>query len=346
MTRSNPEPITTPGAPGQHEVYGTPSWNGQRADVRGVVEIDMHAALCEPDVQATLVAIKNGGHLFYERAMHDVYGLPGRGKTMLAYYAVVDVIKNGGAALLVNFEVRPRDIADRLRSLGLSEAVILDRDRFDPVTLSGTFDEETEDDLRARCACRCPTLVVIDSTSALFFRHGIGDADTTAAGALYLRLKESFTPTSALVCIDHSTWDQERSRQGARGSSGKLQVLDVSYHVTRVESFSRDREGWSKVTVVKDNLGWSTTGETIAEMHVHVPLQIELLSGGATPGPIDAGLMVRVRRLFDDHDTLSSTEVRKLVQVGKTKSDGVLARLEADGIIERPSVRQPWKLIP
>lgn len=189
----------------------------------------------------------DGEAAFYRGKLNAVFGESESAKTWLALIALVQVIRDGGRALMIDFEDSGQSIRSRLRTLGLTEA---EEPRFLYLNPSTAPTEEQKDSM----AEVLPTvdIALIDATSEALAAYGLSSNSDVDVAKFYAELPKWISRQGpAVVLIDHVPKSAD-NRSGQTGSQHKRAGVDgCSLYVERVVPFAKGL-GRSRVWVNKD----------------------------------------------------------------------------------------------
>lgn len=205
--------------------------------------------------------------LFYRGRINSVHGASGDGKSWAALLGVVERVRLGERAMVIDWEDSPDGIAGRLLALGMEPAGLAGIDYRNPAT--GIGSDWARSALRAAESLE-PTIVVLDSVGEAMAASGVdGNSDAEVAGWMSLVKQIARWPSRpAVVLIDHVPKDPENRSAGAIGSQRKLAAITgAAYRSQQVQSFSQSKAGKLKLTVEKDRLGNRPKGSVAAMLH-------------------------------------------------------------------------------
>lgn len=306
--------------------------------IQGVEVRDLRRAADDPPLKPSMLPVADDQSLLYGKGTHDVHGVGGAaGKTWLLYFAIAQELSLGRNAMLVDFESSDQLMIERFRLLGVDDEVLFDPFRFVCYTLTRPFDDVAEYGLKLHLDQLQPTLAGVDSLAALLGAYGADENLTADARAYYEALLRVFDPT-CLVVLDHVGWDPVRRAQGARGSSSKRDVVDVSLNLANKVPFSRSHEGYSNVVVRKDRNGWLPLDRVVGEMHVLLdPFRIEMRPPShraESTVAVNAGLEDAVLEHIEQHGPVSGRQVTTALHKRSTDVQAAVRALKEQGLIE------------
>jgi hypothetical protein len=186
--------------------------------------------------------------ILYEGMIHAWHGEPGAGKTLLALWAALEVMKCGRAVLYLDEEGSARTVAERVEGMGA-----------DPHTLDELFhyyqspgvtlSEESVSSMLLTAREVRPALVVFDSWVDFLALNGLNENDSVDVTRWVLSVAYPLRELgAAILLLDHV--NKDGSGKGGRGSSAKLAKLDAGYKLMKNEDY--DRQGMGKVTLIRD----------------------------------------------------------------------------------------------
>lgn len=193
-------------------------------------------------------------HLVYPGKRHVFSGVPESAKTLAAYCILIQVVRHGGTAILIDFEMGGNDARQRLRELGATAAEIDQIYYLEP-------DEPTTRQRIQLLIELNPQLVVIDAAAGVYTLEGLDDnkrLDVEKVSALYVR--EFWRNEIATILIDHVVKDGEHRGRYAIGSERKLGGVDVHLGFETVKAISRGTTGHYKIITHKDRGGYHKRG--------------------------------------------------------------------------------------
>lgn len=201
-----------------------------------------------------------------------VHGQRGSAKTPLCYLAVVEQVKAGHAAVVVDYEMGRSGARSLLNDLGLSDDEIASGVYFaeSPGAMTPVKRRRLADELER--LGRRVTVVVIDSlTEAMAVVPGrLSDNDAQDVMAWFNSLPKWAAREfdAAVLVIDHSNLsDSERPS----GSHKKREVPQAHVWVQAKTPFSRAHEdGYSNLSVQKDRSGDRVLGEVFARIRTRM----------------------------------------------------------------------------
>lgn len=204
----------------------------------------------QPPPEPTL----GGLGLVYPGKRHVFSGPPESVKTVAAYIVALCVVRAGGTALVIDFEMGAHDAKRRFVELGASEEELEAVLYLEPDTKATSADIESLVGLE-------PDLVVIDAAVGAFVLQGLDDnqrKDVEEWAQLWI---EPFRRAEiATITVDHVTKNSEVRGAYAIGSERKLGGADVHLGFTTVRAISRGDHGLYRVVTHKDRPGFHKRG--------------------------------------------------------------------------------------
>ena len=195
------------------------------------------------------------GDFLYEGGLHSIAGAPDCGKTTLALFWALSLVRQGRNVLFLDEEGGQEIVAEKLVALGASHS---DLDSLLYIPFPGrSWSESDIASLLDLAEEVTPALLLVDSSAAFMARAGL---DETRASDVTRFWAQVLTPVArqvgaAVLVIDHDTKSTEQSRY-ARGSGAKLCAIDVQVKVTLEKPFTREQDGDLRVIVTKDRRGY------------------------------------------------------------------------------------------
>ena len=267
----------------------------------------------------TLCPRSDGQALLYAGKCHAFNGESESGKTWAALIACVQVIRDGGHVLYLDFEDTADTVVTRLLALGARPAQVLELFHYaqphEPIFTKGMRFTPANADLGLVLDAYDVALAVIDGVTEAMTLHGLdllGNADyATFHGALPRRLAAA---GAAVVQIDHVTKDRENRGRWAIGAQHKLAAMDGAVFSFQVaQPFGLGRHGIAKMSIEKDRPGalrQHAVGKRIADLHLDSDADTHALAWSIerpdTPEGDDGTMrptvvMERVSRLLEEN---------------------------------------------
>jgi AAA domain len=195
------------------------------------------------------------GDLLYAGGIHVISGEPDSGKTTLALWQMLGLLRTGRTVLMLDEEGGAEMTAEKLIALGATERDVA-RLHYVPFP-ARTWTADDVAGLAYTAVAVRPDLVLVDSAAAFLARAGL---DENAAADVTRFWQHVLVPLArehgaAVLIIDHDAKNTAGSRF-SRGSGAKLAASDVMVKVELVKPFSRAENGVLRLAVTKDRRGW------------------------------------------------------------------------------------------
>ena len=189
--------------------------------------------------------------VLYEGLLHSVAGAPGTGKTLLALYLAIQVMRHDGRVLYLDAENGPRLIAERLEHLG-AEADILD-ERFHYYPADLTLDDDNLSRLAVTVAEARPVLAIFDSFADFIAAAGLEENSNTDCTYWVSKVVQPLKKAGiAVLILDHIP----KGAKGPRGAGAKVAKVDVQWNLETTLGFDRERTGELTLSNSKDRECW------------------------------------------------------------------------------------------
>lgn len=205
----------------------------------------------EPD----LLALGNGGHLFYSGEFNLIHGDPESGKTWLCLAAVASALAAGDKAAIIDLDHNgARSILSRLQQLGAEDHALADKNRF------RLAEPDTSCELKqvvANLLTFSPAVVTIDSLGEVLplFGANSNSADdfTTVHASVITPLAKAGV---AVLVVDHLPKNADSRQFGPTGTNAKSRAVGgVSIRVTATRPFTPGVGGEAMLELFKDRHG-------------------------------------------------------------------------------------------
>lgn len=213
----------------------------------------------------TVLAVRGLLPLFYRARVNQIFGESGGGKTWIGLAAVVEVVRAGGKAAIIDYEDRPEGITARLVALGLTVEECARIRYYGPLTgiLTGIGRLEAE--------LADVDLIVVDSTGEAMAAGGVkaNDDDDVARWVRLAKRLALLPSVPAVLLLDHIPKDKDAPSLYAIGSQRKrAAVTGAAYRVDTLREPAKGKRGALKLVVAKDRLGNRAKGDTAAIVDV------------------------------------------------------------------------------
>ncbi|MCL4291382.1 MAG: AAA family ATPase [Thermoleophilia bacterium] len=199
-----------------------------------------------PQTRPTL----GGIGLAYPGKRHAFTGPQESAKTLAAYAAVLGVIHEGGAAVLIDLEMGEYDARDRLRDMGATDHDLGRVHYVEP-------DTEPTTNAIARLIELHPNLVVIDAAAGAYSLTGLDDnkrADVELWAGVWV--KPFWRAGIATIVVDHVIKNADGRGKYAIGSERKVGGIDVHLGFEAVLELNRGGRGLYRIVTHKDRPGY------------------------------------------------------------------------------------------
>ena len=258
-----------------------------------------------------------GHNLLYPAKLHSIAGPPESGKTTLALYFALEVMRHGHPVLFVDEEAGPAQTASVLSALGAEPEIVDKWFCYLPYPSCGWNAAALKglDDLMRDVR---PVFSVWDSCAALMAAAGMDENSNTDCTRFWYTIMAPLVRVHrcSVLVTDHVAKSDEGSRYG-RGAGAKLAAIDVMLKVNPLTPFTRGQDGLLHVRVTKDRPGWLHREYRVKVRHA--PLSLEFMQSTA-PDPADAhgqGMSPASRKLL----SVLNGEPANLKQLGDRLAD-------------------------
>ena len=179
---------------------------------------------------------------------HNIFAPGGVGKTWVLVWIATELVKRGKKVVVFDLENGFRTYAERFEEMG-GEPEEMDKllhyypfPVFDPESYAKMLDEEK------------PDLVMFDSWIGFLAAEGRdeGEANDISAWAESYS-KPALRRGTAVVVLDHVGHEHDERE---RGSRRKRDEMDVTWRLTKIGDFDRERIGLLAMSRAKDREGW------------------------------------------------------------------------------------------
>jgi hypothetical protein len=204
---------------------------------------------------ATILKRSDGAGLIYPGKVHSFYGESESGKSWIAQIATAELLKIDKKVIYIDFESDPIDIVNRLKTLGVSRANLLQY--FSYIRPDGPRDV-TDPYWKDILEPNRSDLVIIDGvTEALTMWGGqTKDNDEITRWMRVFPRTVSKASGAAVVLIDHITKNAETRGRFAIGGQSKLATIDgAAYLCEPIELLAPGKIGSIALRVTKDRIG-------------------------------------------------------------------------------------------
>lgn len=252
-------PDETEEVPAETNVVAMPGADEQVSSYRPV---DLSTVSTEP-IESDLLEREDGVHLFYRGRINWLFGQPASGKTWVALVAAKQVLDAGGRVLWLDMEDIPQTFLERMTSLGIDRAVVIDQERVryvqprEPLFSHGKAWTNNLAERSALMAWR-PDLVVFDACAESMGLEGASITSNDDVNEWMMNVIRPWTYIgSAVLVLDHLPKSNDNALDRYPiGGGHKLASLDGSSIRTRIiQNFGR-------------NVGTSETIRGVIELYV------------------------------------------------------------------------------
>ena len=280
----------------------------------------------EPVPDPCILEIGSGSGLFLFRMgwITLIHGSQGSGKTPLCYLAIVEQVRAGNLAVVLDYEMGISGAKKLLIELGLTEAEIRDGVVFfdGPGSSSAVKRKRLVEEVRRQEeeTGRKFVVAVIDSlTESMFVEPGLDDNNAGDVMVWFNAVPKWLVKEFgvAVLLIDHSgVNDSERPS----GSHKKREIPQFHIWVKVRTAFSRTHaNGQSDILVMKDRSGQSVVGKVVAELHTKLNSSFYVSPAGASMSNV---LTLTIPNNSMDDDVLSDLQNAGSNGMGKTEVTG------------------------
>ena len=242
---------------------------GAEEQVSSYRPIDLSTVTNEP-VIADLLDREDGVSLFYRGRINWLFGQPESGKTWVAALVAKQVLEAGGTVAWFDMEDTPQTFLERMTSLGVDRAVVIDQERVryaqphEPLFSGDKIWAKNAGEIEGFKAWG-PDLVVFDACAESMSLEGKSISNNDDVTDWITKVIRPWTHVGAAVLvIDHlPKSDENRNDRYPIGGQHKLSGLDGSaIRTNMVQKFGRNMgstdevlRGIVRLTVTKDRSG-------------------------------------------------------------------------------------------
>jgi hypothetical protein len=189
--------------------------------------------------------------LLYEGRIHSIASGPGTGKTFLAEWMCVQVMRRESRVLYLDAENGPKLVAERLEDLGADLDTLDDRFFYYPADVD--MSAESLAQLAATVEEIEPALVVFDSFADFLALAGLEENSNSECTIWMTKVAQPLKDAGvAVLILDHVP----KSGKGPRGAGSKVAKVDVQWDLDVTIEFDRDRTGEIQLEHSKDRECW------------------------------------------------------------------------------------------
>lgn len=238
-------------------------------------------------IRPTMLPVDGGTPLLYPGMSHVFIGEPGRGKSMIGQWLCISEARAGRTCLFIDLEKNLPVFIERLKAMGCTED---EASRIGYWRLTKSFSPAAMERINAFAQRNIVGVIVIDSVGRAVSRAGLDENNNNDVRTWYDTVVDPMSRWgSTPAMIDHVPKPNQSNGEAryAKGAGAKLDVITGAAYLVRFAApFSKEKAGFAKVIVAKDNNGERAEGELAAEMHVtphHDGAQIEIKFSMPTP---------------------------------------------------------------
>jgi hypothetical protein len=302
-------------------------------------------------VEPDFLRRSDGAAMFYKAKTNKLFGPSENGKTWVVLVALAEVLLDGGAAVVVDFEDDASGFVERMLALGVTPEALTTRCAYirpeDPFFYE---DKQTDTalgfiaraDFYQACEALNPDIIVLDGVTEAMMLHDLNDNAAVDVAKFNNMLPRKLQNCgAAVVVIDHTPHEGDRE---IGSQHKKSSTTGASFLVTSRGPIIRGRPFTLDITVKKDRPGRvrpnAAGGKDFGSMTVSPvpdgprPGTLEVVfnppksfSTVYRPGP----LMERVSRWIEENPGMATGKVRDGVGRAGTDMKEALGFLEHDG---------------
>ena len=310
--------------------------------------------------ETSLLLRTDGNYLLYQGKVHSLYGESESGKSWIAQIAVAEQLRQFKKVIYIDFESDAGDIVDRLKSLKVTQAEILQNFTYIKPEMQSDF---RDPHWKALLEPNCAVLIIIDGVTEALSLWAKESKDNDAITAWMRQFPRAVAAASgaAVVLVDHVTKNAETRGRFAIGGQAKLATIDgAAYLVEPLEVLAPGRTGSLTVRVTKDRPGFvrkiagmyrkSDRTQEVAVITIDSTRELMEYVVGVPlmEDEIVAGQMEKLdREIVTFVDTNPGATKSMATRGIKGQDSAVLARLEVlirDGVLENHGNERGYKL--
>jgi hypothetical protein len=302
------------------------------------LRIDL-APVLEGTTPATIPGVlerTDGVRLLYRGKRHLLAGEPEAGKGWIAMRACAGRIALGEPVLYLDFEDSEETAVERLRALGVTDALILES--FFYVRPEGPLD------LDPVSIAPDATLAIVDGLTEAMQMLGLSPYDNADVAAFYAKVPRPLADARmAVLGLDHVVKDRENRGRWAIGAQHKMAGSDVCFSLEAIRPFGRGLTGGlSRLTLTKDRPGFlrqhAAGRSRLGDVHLdsdgeHVSVRIEPAQDTSETGFRYTVYMERVSRYLEIRGEQTKNAIETDVTGKAEYIRAALVTLEAEGFI-------------
>jgi len=308
----------------------------------------------------SMLARNDGHHLLYQGKVHSLYGESESGKSWVAQIAVAEQLRAFKKVIYIDFESDAPDIVDRLKSLKVTQAEILQNFRYIKPDSATKFEDPYWASI---LELNSAVLIIIDGVTEALSLWEKESKDNDAVTNWMRRFPRTIASLSgaAVVLIDHVTKNAETRGRFAIGGQAKLATIDgAAYLVEPLEVLSPGKIGTLTLRVTKDRPGfvrriagmYRKSDRTQEAAVITIDSTKELMDYIISPPMLEDQLVANQTEKLDREivtfiDSNPGATKSMATRGIKGQDSAVLARLEVlirDGILENAGNERGFKL--
>lgn len=187
----------------------------------------------------------------YEGRIHSVAGPPGAGKTLLALWAAIKIMKQGTPVLYIDAENGQNIIGERLRDLGADLDCIDELFHYHPTEIGIRHEDVAQ--LMGTVKRVRPALVIFDSMVDMLAVAGLKENENDDCIRWIKAVAEPIRDEGLTTLIlDHVP----KGGKGPRGGGAKMGGVDLQWGLEVKQQFDRRRVGEIELVKLKEREGW------------------------------------------------------------------------------------------
>jgi hypothetical protein len=291
-----------------------------------------------PEERTAILQRTDGVGLLYRGKRHLLAGEPEAGKGWLALRAAAGRIALRESVLYVDLEDSEVTAVERLRALGLTEALILEHFVY--------VRPEAPLDLPIDSIAPGATLAVVDGITEAMRLLNLDPYSNGDVAAFYERLARPLADAGAAwLGLDHVVKDRDVRGRWALGAQHKMAGVDVAFSLEGIRPFGRGLTGGlSRLNLTKDRPGFlrqhAVGRSRLGEVHLdsdggHVSVTIEPAGDVGVDGFRPTHLMERLSRYLEAHGEMTQNGIERDVPGNARAKRDALRALVDEGFLNR-----------
>ena len=209
--------------------------------------------------------------LIYAGEVNSLWGESNTGKSWATLFAIAEIIRAGGTAMLIDLEDTELSIVSRLRYIGIEPALIAATVVY--VRPQDPFGKAEVDSLLRIVAARRISLVVIDSVGEAFGLNGLNENNDHEVTPWFRSVARRLADAGpAVLLVDHPTKSGDAKLDPSGSKRKRAAITGAGYLVEAVTPFVKGAGGRVRFVCAKDRHGNHRRGETVAWLDMIVDL--------------------------------------------------------------------------